>query len=67
MKIMKKLTNKEIKKRGCKYCSAFCKDRYENKCKHNVCPYPELDNYDTYNDYLKATKDTDFLEILLNL
>lgn len=47
---MRKLGKKEKKKRGCLYCL----DRKSGKCKHDECPYRELDEYESYNDYLKS-------------
>lgn len=63
---MRPLTNKEINKRGCIYCADHTKARFEvnyketrlmRACPHNICPYRELDKYDTYADYLKHHKD----------
>ena len=56
---MRKLTFAEGKKRGCVYCRDV-KKAAENRrqylyCPHSECPYTELDNYNTYSDYLKAT------------
>ena len=47
---MRKITNEEIKKRGCKWCT----EHKGGKCKHKKCPYHELDNYDTYDEYLNS-------------
>jgi hypothetical protein len=55
---MRALTEKETKKRGCRYCT----DRFMHRnaygsmqghCPHEECPYHELDKYDTYKEYLK--------------
>lgn len=46
---MRKIIKKERKKRGCKYCLDYKKD----KCKHAECPYHELDNYATYEKFFK--------------
>lgn len=64
---MRRIKKKENIKRGCSYCadmkSIKIKEdgksymKYENFCIHNDgCPYHELDPYDTYDDYLEATK-----------
>lgn len=66
---MRFLENDEINKRGCKECTHVYKHRqvkqYEGGAKHIVvckycpyvkCPYTELDDFDTYEDYLKSLK-----------
>lgn len=57
---MRKIHNDERRQRGC----AFCADalvvqrrggkRNERMCPHDECPYRELDEFETYGDYLKA-------------
>lgn len=61
---MRRITKKESKKRGCK----FCLDRERGKCKHGKCPYHELDDYATYEAFFKEQeKKAKLSEILLNL
>ena len=62
---MRRLSGKEIKKRGCNYCnnSIRVKGCYEPvrgyqhgglDCPYSECPYHELDKYDSYKDYLNS-------------
>lgn len=45
----------EKKKRGCRYCLEYKHIKgVGNMCKHDKCPYHELDDYDTYEDFFKA-------------
>ncbi len=49
---MRTVSAKERKKRGCDYCADFkMKGR---KCKHDKCPYKELNGFKTYEDYYKS-------------
>lgn len=48
---MRVVSKEEKKKRGCIYC----RDRRKGgMCKHNECPYHELDEYETYEDFFEA-------------
>ena len=62
---MKVLTHKEMNKRGCLYCLDYLKRKAEptstkksHVCKHDQCPYHELDPFDSYAQYLKSEKPT---------
>lgn len=44
----------EREKRGCIYCLDFKGKTNRGKCKHDECPYRELDDYETYEDYFKS-------------
>lgn len=44
---MRVLSKDDRKKRGCRYCA----DRKSCWCKHDECPYHELDDVETYEDY----------------
>ena len=57
---MRPLTSREMAKRGCIYClehkrvKLYPGDVKKNHaCVYNVCPYRELDKYNTYEEYLK--------------
>lgn len=57
---MRKLTKAEINKRGCMYCTdmgitIFWEDgkKRSRACKHDECPYHELDNVENYTAYDK--------------
>lgn len=57
---MRTITKKMNKKRGCaSYCADTKKVRDGHKilyyCPHESCPYTELDEYESYEDYFKAT------------
>ena len=53
---MRKLSKDEVEKRGCEYCMdyKFKTLGHQQSCKFDACPYHELDDYDTYDDYLKS-------------
>ena len=61
---MRELKHEEMKKRGCTYCADHKRKRqigtglnYEKKkdlCPYHECPYHELDECDTYAEYLKS-------------
>lgn len=65
------VTDKEKKKRGCVYCmdalttgnkqSTYYIGRF---CPYEECPYRELDKYDDYGDYIKATDLNGFVKAL---
>ena len=64
---MRPLTSREMTKRGCVWCLDYKKvkilpgdEKRNNACVHNICPYRELDKYDTYDDYLKHAKNEGF-------
>lgn len=53
---------KEMKKRGCHYCADF-----KRRCPHEVCPYHELDNVKTYDEYLKKGEKNGLVKLLEDL
>lgn len=53
---------KEVKKRGCWYCTDF-----KRKCPHAECPYHELDGFKTYEEYLKKGKKNGLVKMLEDL
>ena len=67
---MRYVSKAEKKKRGCVNCIDLTPDRKRGKrvkCPYEECPYHELDKYDTYDAFLKATGYTsvdDFLKKL---
>lgn len=53
---MRVVEKNERDKRGCLYCTDY-KNVGKGKgmmCKFDKCPYRELDDYETYEDYFKA-------------
>lgn len=66
---MRFITKKMNHKRG---CISYCADtkmvkhgtRVAYYCKHKCCPYHELDEYESYADYLEATEDIDITKLL---
>jgi hypothetical protein len=54
---MRRLTKKEIKQRGCVYCTRVVVRQFNHTnwrhCPYGECPFHELDKYETYRDYLK--------------
>ena len=51
---MRNTTPKERMKRGCYDCADKVSG-YGAVCKHDVCPYSDLDDHDSYRDYIKST------------
>lgn len=55
---MRTLDKKERIKRGCIYCADSEAHVHKHHstllCKHETCPYHELDNYNTYESYLAS-------------
>lgn len=56
----------EKKKRGCIYCLDYKTVKGQKKCKHDECPYHELDGFECYTDYMKSKQPLwiEFLEEL---
>lgn len=55
---MRILPYSEKIKRGCTYCAFVGKTlgddgKPKDSCPYKECPYHELDNFDTYTEYLK--------------
>ena len=56
---MRILPTQEEIKRGCDYCAhvndycAHVNDTVKKVCPYDECPYHELDEFDTYSEYLK--------------
>lgn len=57
------LNNAIQKKRGCHYCLDKVWGKY-SLCPHAECPYHELDQHDTYQDFLKSTGRLSVVKIL---
>lgn len=60
---MRVLGKREMYKRGCEFCLDCAKKKAEPDsvfrsyvCIHDECPYHELDNHDSYTQYLKHKK-----------
>lgn len=58
---MRVLVKKEIAKRGCPYCTEHkmqeANGRRIHFCKHDSCPFHELDKYQGYRQYLSESPD----------
>ena len=72
---LRPLTSRDLRKRGCEWCLDhrftiinWPGYQYGNKrthaCIHDICPYRELDEYETYNDYLKHAKNEGYEKLL---
>lgn len=44
----------EKKKRGCFYCLDYKSRHGKRVCIHEECPYHELDDFESYNDFIKS-------------
>ena len=51
---MRALGKEEKEKRGCLYCLDCRVKTNRVCCKHNECPYHELDEYETYEDFFNS-------------
>lgn len=71
---MCQLSEEEKRKRGCIYCADIKKIKgyhvgqvyikAHSICPYDICPYGELDKFNTYKDYLQSDKSKfEFLEI----
>ena len=60
-KAMRLLHNAERAKRGCKYCAEIIPpdrdDRYYRRleCPHKQCPYHDLDDTNSYSEYMEKS------------
>ena len=63
---MRELHNDEIRQRGCIYCTDMVKKKVmglnRKHCPYAECPYHELDEFKTYNEYIKSKGDLTFLK-----
>lgn len=58
---MRYIKKDEKRKRGCFECYDVIHSNKRSKrilCPYAECPYHELDGYNTYNEYMKATGET---------
>ena len=61
---------KETKKRGCWYCANMVVEQQEGArfatryCPYDECPYHELDDYESYEQYFKAHGKTSITKLL---
>lgn len=60
---MRKVKLRERKKRGCVYCTEHRVRKYIY-CKHNECPFHELDKHKSYEAYLKSCPQVDLMKLL---
>lgn len=51
---MRAVEKEEKEKRGCLYCRDYKSKQGKRGCKHDECPYRELDEFETYEDYFKS-------------
>lgn len=51
---MRVVGKKEREKMGCIYCCDYKKRKGVRMCKHEECPYHELDGYETYEDFFHS-------------
>lgn len=62
---MRTVKKNEKDQRGCIYCA----DMTKGKCKHDECPYYELDDFEKYEDFFKSRGsifDEIFKEVIQN-
>jgi hypothetical protein len=55
---MRELHEKEIRKNGCPFCLDMVRKRTDGQfrrcCPYDRCPYRELGEFKTYQDYIKS-------------
>lgn len=66
---MRKIHNEDARKRGCRWCADSLKPegRKGRMRPYDECPYHELDQFESYREYLKSVKDdpvSKFLKLL---
>lgn len=54
---MRALGQEEKEKRGCLYCLDYIVRGGRGACKHWKCPYRELDEFETYEEYFNLHSD----------
>lgn len=60
-------------KRGCGYCLEYIPSRKvgntvtKSKCPHDVCPYHEMDNVKTYDEYAESVTDVPIAALIAKL
>ena len=67
---MRELFLSEITQRGCKYCAdkkRVLDERKISQCPHDECPYHELDNVETYGEYIHKTNTSGLARALAEL
>lgn len=65
---MRKIHNEDARKRGCRWCADSVKPEGKlRKCPYDECPYHELDNCESFNEYLKNTATDNVAEFLKSL
>lgn len=73
---MRALDKKEMAKRGCECCKDIAKDYFPEMpnptfrkwaCPHEECPYDELDDFDSYSQYLKSLGPNSLKQVLLDM
>lgn len=61
---------KETRKRGCFYCADLVAEYVPKRkshtriCPHDECPYHELDDFESFEQYVKAQGKTSITELL---
>ena len=64
---MRKIHLDRKRKRGCGYCLDFIpsgKVGKRSKCPYDECPYHELDDVKTYDEYAESVSDTPIAEMI---
>lgn len=64
---MRKIGFSVKRKRGCGYCLDFIpagKVGKRSKCPHEECPYHEMDNSKTYDEYVESISDMPIEELV---
>ena len=60
---MRILSTQEKIQRGCAYCAYIQMEEVnevvKKVCPYDECPYHELDEFDTYSEYLKKRREKD--------
>ena len=61
---MRMLTNKEVAKRGCLSCQDV---RGYRNCPHDECPYTDLDEYESFDEFCETFPEVDLRELFRDI
>ena len=61
---MRMLENEEVKQRGCLFCQDL---RGYRHCPHRVCPYHDLDEFTTFEEFQESFPEVDLRQLFSDI